>query len=165
MDVVPVENAARWEHPPFDADMDGDYIYGRGTLDDKVRPLARLALGLFGNRVTWRAAPFSLHIPSQFGIFSILENMEDMLQRNGADYRPKRTIIVAFGHDEEVSGMVRRQAGPMMKMPWPMMDCAHRPSFFPQDGAFAVGRLLEKRKEKVAFLLDEGLPISHKLVR
>lgn len=34
-----------------------------------------------------------------------------------------------------------------------------------QDGAAAVGRLLGERNEKVAFLLDEGLPISVGLVR
>lgn len=102
MDVVPVENASRWEHPPFSANMDGEFIYGRGTLDDKVRQR------LPGHCIVAPANP-SLHAPGsrlQFGIFCILENLEDMLRKHGPDYRPKRTIIVALGHDEEVSGNV-----------------------------------------------------------
>lgn len=35
IDVVPAGNASRWKYPPFDAYSDGDYIYARGTLDDK----------------------------------------------------------------------------------------------------------------------------------
>jgi acetylornithine deacetylase/succinyl-diaminopimelate desuccinylase-like protein len=33
-DVVNVD-AARWAHPPFSAAVEGGYVYGRGTLDDK----------------------------------------------------------------------------------------------------------------------------------
>jgi carboxypeptidase PM20D1 len=35
MDVVPAGNKDRWEHPPFDAYSDKEFIYARGTLDDK----------------------------------------------------------------------------------------------------------------------------------
>ncbi|RFU80511.1 acetylornithine deacetylase [Trichoderma arundinaceum] len=34
-DVVPVADASTWKYPPFDAVYDGDYIWGRGTSDDK----------------------------------------------------------------------------------------------------------------------------------
>lgn len=36
-DVVPVEYSSlnQWEHPPFGGETTGQYIYGRGTLDDK----------------------------------------------------------------------------------------------------------------------------------
>ena len=36
-DVVPVESdsLANWEHPPFDGLIADDYIWGRGTMDDK----------------------------------------------------------------------------------------------------------------------------------
>ena len=34
-DVQPVEPLEAWEHPPFDARLYGDYIWGRGSVDDK----------------------------------------------------------------------------------------------------------------------------------
>ncbi|KAM0263572.1 hypothetical protein ACHAQJ_001192 [Trichoderma viride] len=34
-DVVPVADESTWTYPPFDAVYDGDYIWGRGTSDDK----------------------------------------------------------------------------------------------------------------------------------
>lgn len=34
-DVVPIEPTDTWTHPPFDAVIDGDNLWGRGTLDDK----------------------------------------------------------------------------------------------------------------------------------
>ena len=44
MDVVPVEAAAlaSWHHDPFSGDIAGGFIWGRGTLDDKVSVLAAL---------------------------------------------------------------------------------------------------------------------------
>ena len=35
MDVVPARHVNRWKHPPFDAYADEEFIYARGTLDDK----------------------------------------------------------------------------------------------------------------------------------
>ncbi|CAF1072909.1 unnamed protein product [Rotaria sordida] len=35
MDVVPARDLNRWKYPPFDAHTDKDFIYARGTLDDK----------------------------------------------------------------------------------------------------------------------------------
>ena len=35
LDVVPAKYPDRWKHPPFDAFADEDFIYARGTLDDK----------------------------------------------------------------------------------------------------------------------------------
>lgn len=34
-DVQPVEPLEAWERPPFDARRYGDYIWGRGSVDDK----------------------------------------------------------------------------------------------------------------------------------
>ncbi len=40
-DVVNVD-AAKWTHPPFAAERDGGYVYGRGTVDDKDNVTAAL---------------------------------------------------------------------------------------------------------------------------
>ena len=44
MDVVPVEpgTEGEWERPPFSGDIADGFIWGRGTLDDKVSVLAAL---------------------------------------------------------------------------------------------------------------------------
>jgi carboxypeptidase PM20D1 len=41
LDVVPVEpgTEGRWTHPPFSGAIDGEFVWGRGTLDDKVSVL------------------------------------------------------------------------------------------------------------------------------
>lgn len=35
IDVVPIDESAPWEHPPFSAETHDSSIWGRGTLDDK----------------------------------------------------------------------------------------------------------------------------------
>jgi carboxypeptidase PM20D1 len=35
LDVVPVDSAAPWQHPPFGAEIVDGHLWGRGTLDDK----------------------------------------------------------------------------------------------------------------------------------
>jgi carboxypeptidase PM20D1 len=44
MDVVPVEQSAEsaWTHPPYSGDIAEGFIWGRGTLDDKVGVLGAL---------------------------------------------------------------------------------------------------------------------------
>lgn len=43
-DVVPVPPSTEslWQHPPFDGHVDDEYIWGRGTLDDKSAVIALL---------------------------------------------------------------------------------------------------------------------------
>lgn len=41
-DVVPVSSPADWKHPPFSGAEDDGYIWGRGTMDDKVSVMAIL---------------------------------------------------------------------------------------------------------------------------
>lgn len=73
LDVVPVETGTGdlWSHPPFSGDVAEGYIWGRGSMDDKVRAMA------------------------------MLEAVEALLQQG---HTPGRTMIFAFGHDEEVGG-------------------------------------------------------------
>ncbi len=35
IDVVPIDESAPWQHPPFGAEVHAEAIWGRGTLDDK----------------------------------------------------------------------------------------------------------------------------------
>jgi carboxypeptidase PM20D1 len=44
MDVVPVEagSESRWTHPPFSGDIADGFVWGRGSLDDKVGVLGTL---------------------------------------------------------------------------------------------------------------------------
>lgn len=74
LDVVPVEPEAEkdWTYPPFSGRIADGYIWGRGTLDDKI------------------------------SAFAILEAIEQLLHEG---YHPNRSIYLAFGHDEEVSGL------------------------------------------------------------
>lgn len=44
-DVVTVD-PAKWTHKPFGADLDGGYVYGRGTVDDKDNLVAGLMMML-----------------------------------------------------------------------------------------------------------------------
>ena len=43
-DVVPIQDneKSKWKHPPFSGAIAEDYIWGRGTLDDKASLLAQL---------------------------------------------------------------------------------------------------------------------------
>lgn len=70
----------------------------------------------------------------KFGVIGILETVEQLLKEG---FQPKRTIYLAFGHDEEVSG--------------------HR-------GAETIVDYLHKKKVKAAFVLDEGQSITQRMI-
>lgn len=96
-DVVPIEEASRnlWTVDPFAGVVKDNYIWGRGTTDDKIN------------------------------LISIMEAVEKLLSQN---FKPERTIYLAFGHDEEVGGY----------------------------GAEAIAKLLQERKVQAELVLDEG---------
>ncbi len=106
LDVVPVPESglADWRHAPFAGDLADGYVWGRGTMDDKVTVLA------------------------------ILEAVEGLI-RDG--YRPPRTVVLAFGHDEEVGGLY---------------------------GARAIVNLLVSRGVRPALVLDEGGVIAENTI-
>ena len=106
MDVVPddSESGSQWTYPPFQGRIADGFVWGRGTLDDKV------------------------------SVLGILEAAEKLLQDG---YVPRRTIYIAFGHDEESGGSA---------------------------GAASINRLLKSRGIKLDYVLDEGLTITEGLV-
>jgi carboxypeptidase PM20D1 len=107
LDVVPVSPGTElnWERPAFTGVIDGGFVWGRGSLDDKGSVMA---------------------------IFEALE----ILAEQG--YRPKRTIYLAFGHDEEIGGY---------------------------EGAGKMAKLLEERGEQFMLSLDEGSAITDGVVK
>lgn len=68
------------------------------------------------------------------GVMAILEAVEHLIE---SGFTPKRTLILAFGHDEEVDG---------------------------KNGAQVIGSLLKSRGVELEFLLDEGTPIVHRVL-
>jgi carboxypeptidase PM20D1 len=96
--VVPVdpETEAEWLHPPFSGDVADGFVWGRGTLDDKV------------------------------GVVGILEAVEALI---ASGFEPRRTLYLAFGHDEEVSGL---------------------------NGALKIVQHFRQRNLTLEFVLDEG---------
>ncbi|MEM8908903.1 MAG: M20 family peptidase [Bacteroidota bacterium] len=101
MDVVPVEQESwsAWTWPPYSGTIKDGYIWGRGTLDDKV------------------------------SVLGLLEAVELLLRQN---YRPERSIYLAFGHDEEVGGL---------------------------QGAKAIARRFQQQGLQFEYVLDEGAVI------
>ncbi len=103
-DVVPVVpgTEANWEQDAFSGAVTGGFVWGRGTLDDKV------------------------------AVFGILEAVEKLLAEGK---QPKRTVLLFFGHDEEVGGV---------------------------HGAAEAAKLLASRGVQAEFVLDEGGAIVSK---
>lgn len=90
-----------------------------------------------GTEETWEQPPFSGNVVDGYiwgrgsldnkqNLIGLLEAAEHLLETG---FRPRRTVLLAFGHDEEVGG---------------------------ERGAAAVVRLLADRGTRPAFVLDEG---------
>jgi len=99
-DVVPIEgnSADKWTHPPFSGVVANGFVWGRGTIDDKM------------------------------SLVAILEAVERMLARG---VRPRQTVYLAFGHDEERGG----------------------------NGARNMTALLKARGARIGLALDEGYAV------
>jgi carboxypeptidase PM20D1 len=98
-----------------------------------------------GTEADWTHPPFSGAIADGYvwgrgaiddkgSLMAILEAVEGLLAEG---YRPARTVYLAFGHDEEVGGL---------------------------DGARRIANALEARGVRLAWVLDEGMPIGHGLL-
>ena len=103
-DVVPVVpgTEGNWEQDAFSGAVKDGFVWGRGTLDDKV------------------------------AVFGILEAVEKLVAEGK---QPKRTVLLFFGHDEEIGGV---------------------------HGAAEGAKLLASRGVKAEFVLDEGGAIVSK---
>ena len=69
-------------------------------------------------------------IDDKINVIGLLEAAEQLL---GSGFAPRRTIYLAFGHDEEIGG---------------------------PEGALHIARLLEERGIRPALVIDEGDPIA-----
>jgi len=77
IDVVPIASPEQWSEAPFAGTIKNGFIWGRGTIDDKISVIASLE-----------------------AITHLLKN----------DFKPKRSIYLAFGHDEEIGGELGAKA-------------------------------------------------------
>ncbi len=98
----------------------------RGTEKDWVHPPFD---GVIKDGYIWGRGSMD----DKAGVLGILEAVELLL---GEDFKPKQTIYLAFGHDEEVGG----------------------------EGAKAMAALLKKRGIKAAMVLVEGLVITDGII-
>lgn len=71
-DVVPPGDSSAWTYPPFEAHFDGEWLWGRGAVDDKS------------------------------SLTAVLSAVEALA--SNSSWTPARTIVLAFGFDEECSG-------------------------------------------------------------
>ncbi|HEU0083760.1 MAG TPA: M20 family peptidase [Bradyrhizobium sp.] len=126
-------------------------LYTWEGADPKAAPIALLAHQDVvpvapGTAKDWQHPPFDGVIADGFvwgrgswddkgNLYAMLEAAEQMAK---AGFRPKRTIYLAFGHDEEVGGI---------------------------RGAKAIAALLTSRGVRLDYVLDEGLLITEGLVK
>ncbi|XP_019613896.1 PREDICTED: N-fatty-acyl-amino acid synthase/hydrolase PM20D1-like [Branchiostoma belcheri] len=131
-------------------DVVGNYslLYRVDGSDASLKPYmlaSHLDVVPITQEANWEAPPFSGQlkdgyiygrgtIDAKHSLMGCLEAVEFILSRG---HRPKRTLYLAFGHDEETSGHF---------------------------GAKVIGEMLAQRGEKIEFILDEGTPVGEGLV-
>lgn len=140
-------------HAVLKREIVGGYslLYAWEGTDPKAAPILLMAHQDVvpispGTEKAWQVPPFDGVIKDGFvwgrgswddkgNLFAIMEAVE-LLASKG--FRPRQTVYLAFGHDEEVSG---------------------------QRGAKAMAELLKLRGVRLAFVLDEGLVITEGLMK
>jgi acetylornithine deacetylase/succinyl-diaminopimelate desuccinylase-like protein len=75
-DTVNIDES-KWTHPPFSADRDGGYIYGRGTVDDKDNVTSSLMTMIVLNR---------LKVPLDRDVIFLAEAGEEGSSRYGIQF-------------------------------------------------------------------------------
>uniref|UniRef100_A0A7S4ML98 Peptidase M20 dimerisation domain-containing protein n=1 Tax=Vannella robusta TaxID=1487602 RepID=A0A7S4ML98_9EUKA len=96
---VPEDTLDKWTVDPFAGIIDEEFIWGRGSIDDKQ------------------------------GVFAILEATEWLLSLG---HKPKNSIYLGFGHDEEISGF---------------------------KGAHFIAEWFKERSITIEYLVDEGMTL------
>ena len=143
-------------HKTLKKELINDYslLYEWKGSDESLAPILLLAHQDVvpiapGTESQWQFPPFSGVIANGFiwgrgswdnkgNLMSMMEAIEILIHNN---FKPKRTIYLASGHDEET--------GPSSG----------------QKGAKAIAEILIRRGIKLAFVLDEGLLISQKIIK
>ncbi len=117
-DVVPVEpdTADDWDYPPFSGHISG-HTSGNNVDNNTDSNTDSNTDAYIWGRGT---------LDNKNAVVGLLEAVEALLRR---DLAPERTILLAFGHDEEVGG---------------------------ERGARAIADLLAERYGQLAMVLDEG---------
>jgi len=94
LDVVPVdpETVGSWKYPPYSGHFDGERIWGRGTADDKNGLIATLFVS---PSISTFACPD-------------ISNRAAVEYLVSTGFEPARTLVLAFGFDEESSGAQAR---------------------------------------------------------
>ncbi len=85
LDVVPAD-PTRWSHEPFSGYSDGEYLYGRGSMDDKVTVLATLEAAeqlLAEGFVPRRTIYFAFGHDEEVGGYHGAQAIAEMLQARG----------------------------------------------------------------------------------
>jgi carboxypeptidase PM20D1 len=135
-------------HAALKREVIGGYslLYTWPGTDDKAKPILLMAHQDVvpvspGTESKWEVPPFSGEVKGGYvwgrgswddkgNLIAQLEAIEMLL---ASGFKPRQTIMLAYGHDEEVSG---------------------------QRGAVQIAKLLAERNIKLDFVLDEGLLIT-----
>lgn len=120
-------------------------LYTWAGSDARARPILLMAhqdvVPVADEDRAWQFDPFAGHIAQGYvwgrgawdnksSLMAQLQAVEDLLAQG---YQPRRTIYLAYGHDEEVGG---------------------------EDGARVIAAHLAARGVRLEFVIDEGMPIT-----
>jgi carboxypeptidase PM20D1 len=140
-------------HATLKRELVGKYslLYTWAGADAQAKPVMFLAHQDVvpiapGTESKWQAVPFAGEVKDGFvwgrGAWdnkaNLIGQMEAVELLLAGGFKPRQTVYLGFGHDEEVAGL---------------------------RGALAIARLLEQRKVRLDFVLDEGLLITEGIMR
>ena len=135
-------------HATLKREVVGGYslLYTWPGTDEKAKPILLMAHQDVvpispGTEGKWEVQPFSGEVKGGYvwgrGSWddkgNLVAQMEAIEMLLASGFKPRQTIMLAYGHDEEVSG---------------------------QRGAVQIAKLLQERNIKLDFVLDEGLLIT-----